>query len=81
MFSIRNVIHFYSLFAVLNSAGQLLSLQDRRENDVYSDDDPIGLRELGDTERIIQYTEFGVRHHEWHHSERVLRHCIINWLN
>lgn len=70
-----------SQFAVLDGSGGLIPMRDRRQNDVYSDNDPIGLHQLDMTDRLVEYTVPGVCHHEWHHNEKVLRECIIGWLD
>lgn len=56
-------------------------MRERRQDDVYSDNDPIGLQQLDMTGRLIEYTVPGVSHHEWHRNEEVLRECIIGWLD
>jgi len=66
---------------VLDSAGKVVTLRERRQEDVYSDDDPIGLRQLDEAGRIVEHTVPDVGHHEWHSNERVLRECIIDWLD
>jgi Fe-S-cluster formation regulator IscX/YfhJ len=71
----------FSQFAILDSNGELVPMRDRRQNDIYSDEDPIGLRELDLTNRLIEYTVPGVGHHEWHCNEKILQECIINWLD
>lgn len=73
--------YVHSQFAILDSAGGLVPLRKRQQNDVYSDDDPIGLRQLDLSGRLVEYTVPGVGHHDWHHNERVLQECIINWLD
>ncbi|XP_060847332.1 uncharacterized protein LOC132926925 [Rhopalosiphum padi] len=70
-----------SQFAVLDSSGKLISMRERRQDDIYSDNDPIGLHQLDMTDRLVEYTVPGVNHHEWHHNEKVLRECIIGWLD
>ncbi|XP_001942630.2 lysosomal thioesterase PPT2 homolog [Acyrthosiphon pisum] len=70
-----------SQFAVLDSSGGLIPMRERRQDDVYSDNDPIGLHQLDMTDRLVEYTVPGVNHHEWHHNEKVLRECIIGWLD
>jgi len=70
-----------SQFAVLDSSGKLVSMRERRQDDIYSDNDPIGLHQLDMTDRLVEYTVPGVNHHEWHHNEKVLRECIIGWLD
>lgn len=72
---------FFSQFAILDSSGNLVPMRERRQDDVYSDDDPIGLRQLDMKNRLMEYTVPGVNHHEWHHNEKVLRECIIDWLD
>lgn len=72
---------FYSQFAVLNSAGELVPMRERLQDDIYSDDDPIGLRQLDKSNCLIEYTVPGVHHHEWHHNDDVLKDCIIKWLD
>lgn len=75
------VIHFYSQFGVLDSAGEVVPLRERLQEDVYSEDDPIGLRQLDTMGGIVEHTVPGVGHHEWHCNEQVLRECIIDWLD
>ncbi|CAI6354846.1 unnamed protein product [Macrosiphum euphorbiae] len=70
-----------SQFAILDSSGGLIPMRERRQDDVYSDNDPIGLHQLDMTDRLVEYTVPGVSHHEWHHNEKVLRECIIGWLD
>lgn len=70
-----------SQFAVLDSSGKLVPMRERRQDDIYSDNDPIGLHQLDMTDRLVEYTVPGVNHHEWHHNEKVLRECIIGWLD
>ncbi|VVC26048.1 Palmitoyl protein thioesterase,Alpha/Beta hydrolase fold [Cinara cedri] len=70
-----------SQFAVLDSTGGLIQLRNRQQDDVFSNNDPIGLRQLDMTGRLIEYTVPGVHHHEWHHNEKVLNECIIYWLD
>ncbi|KAL4126870.1 hypothetical protein QTP88_011071 [Uroleucon formosanum] len=70
-----------SQFAILDSSGGLIPMRERQQNDVYSDNDPIGLHQLDMTDRLVEYTVPGVNHHEWHHNEKVLRECIIGWLD
>lgn len=70
-----------SQFAVLDGSGELIPMRERRQDDVYSDNDPIGLHQLDMTDRLVEYTVPGVSHHEWHHNEKVLRECIIEWLD
>lgn len=77
----NSCIYFFSQFGVLDSAGELIPMRERRQNDVYSDDDLIGLRQLDDTGRLVEYTVPGVGHHEWHRNEKVLQECIIKWLD
>jgi len=70
-----------SQFGVLDNTGALVPMRKRQQNDVYSDNDPIGLLQLDTTGRLVEYTVPGVSHHEWHCNERVLRECIIDWLD
>lgn len=70
-----------SQFAILDSSGKLIPMRERRQDDVYSDKDPIGLHQLDITDRLVEYTVPGVSHHKWHHNEKVLRECIIGWLD
>jgi len=56
-------------------------MRERRQDDIYSDNDPIGLHQLDMTNRLVEYTVPGVNHHEWHHNEKVLQECIIGWLD
>lgn len=70
-----------SQFGVLDSAGEVVPLRERRQDDIFSDDDRIGLRQLDVTGRIVEYTVPGVGHHEWHCNEQVLKECIIDWLD
>jgi len=75
------IFHVYSQFAIQNSVGEIVSLRERQQDDIFSDDDPIGLRQLDITGRIVEYTVPDIGHHEWHRNERVLRECIIDWLD
>lgn len=65
----------------MDSDGELVPMRKRQKNDVYSDNDPIGLRQLDTMGRLIEYTVPGIGHHEWHCNEKVLQECIIGWLD
>ncbi|XP_025196811.1 lysosomal thioesterase PPT2 homolog [Melanaphis sacchari] len=69
-----------SQFAVLDKSGKLIPMRERQD-DIYSDNDPIGIHQLDMAGRLIEYTVPRVNHHEWHRNEKVLRECIIGWLD